>query len=344
MAARCLPLIHDLLRPLVALCPRKTSIRYQSHQTQLVEENRGNYSKLDPFAPANSNQEYLADLSVPLKRSFNLAAYVNRSRTLQELLKIGVSLYDIEHHDSQAAKNLILLDFERDCVPHIKFLVDNGLKSSALGRFISEFPNIFNEHLDDLQIRINYLESKGFTKSMIARALNNSHHIIAHRTKTLDFKLGELQIEFSLTAKVLREMVVKHPDIVAIPCTQYKLINFTLTEEFGFDTSEIHMILRAQPQIIDIVRPILIDRLDLIHNSIGLSHETIAKFPELITGPIMNIRHRAKYLRKLKRNQFNPNLPLYVPPPALCRGSDEEFCSKYCKTSLEDYKLFLRSC
>lgn len=307
------------------------------------ERSKSSSLALNPFDVVKEDQiTFLEQLRPPAKRSFNLAAYVNDSRVLQELIKLGVSLYDIEQTDYAAAKHLPLLDFERDCVPYIQFLVDNGLRESNLGRFISEFPSIFQEHLDDLQTRINYYESKGFSKKMIAIALNKSSRIIAHETKYLDHKLGRLQITFCLPAPVVRRMATNHPEIISLPPEQYELIKFCLHEEFGFRNLEIEKILNEQPQILDILRPVLIERLELLHNTIGFSHSTIAKFPELITGPRLDIKYRAAYLSRLKRDQYNPKLPLYVPPYALFRFSDKKFCSKYAKTSLDDYKLFIK--
>lgn len=300
---------------------------------------------LNPFSAINEEQKlFLEELRPPIKRSFNLAAYVNQSKTLQELIKLGVSLFDIENTNYSAAKYYVNLDFERDCVDHIKFLRGNGLNDKNIGRFISEFPMIFKEDIDDLQIRINYLTAKGFTRKMISSAINKSAVILSLKTKTLDFKLGQLQIELQLPAPVLRNIVVKHPQTVLLPAGQLKLTNFVLKEEFGFNLKEIHKLLEAQPELLDIVRPVLIERLDIIHNDIGLSHETIVKFAGLITGPKLDIKHRADYLKKLNRNQYDPSKPLYVPPSALYDISDEDFCIKYAKTNLDDYKLFLKSC
>lgn len=303
---------------------------------------------LEPFSTdIATNDEalnFIENLKPPLKRSFNLAAYANSSETLQELVKLGVSLYDIENTNIEAARKLVLLDFKADCLPYIKLLVSNGLKPKNIGRFISEYPDIFQVPLNDLKVRLRYYELKGFKKKQISRALNRSSHIISRSIKTLDYKLGEFQIEFKLPARLIREIVSKHPPVISLPSGQYKMINFTLSQEFGFTTQEIHTLLLEQPTILDILRPVLIDRLELVHNTIGLSHETICKFPKLLTGPVLEIKHRFAYLKKLNRNQFNPNEPLYVPPNALYSVDDEKFCQDFAKTSLDDFKLFLRNC
>lgn len=300
---------------------------------------------VDPFACVQQIQKpFIDNIRPPLKRSFNLASYVNSSKTLQELVKIGVSLYDIENVYPKAAQQLLQLDYERDCVKYLKLLVASGLKTSNTGRFISEFPDIFQVPILELQTRFEYLKSKGFSYSQIVMALNRSSTIIAYNVKTLDHKLGQFQIEFDMPAVVLRKIISKHPTVLRHPVDQYRLINFCLTQEFGFSTRQVHTILEEQPKTIDLLRPRLIERLDLVHNSMRLSHSMITKFPKLITGPDLDIKHRFLYLRKLKRDQFNPKLPLFVQPSSLYNGTDEEFCIKWAKTSLNDYKLFVKTC
>lgn len=331
---------HRLLR-----LNSSTSTQHQT-EPEVQHKNLQPY-KLDPFSSISENKTdhmvYLDNLRPPMKKSFNLAAYVNHSETLQKLVRLGVSLYDIESTNTKAAQYYLTLDFDKHCANHIKFLLENGLKQKNLGRFISEFPLVFQEHIDDLQTRINYFESKGFSKKQISSILNRSALILSLKTKTIDHKLGELQLEFKLLSNVIRTTVALHPSIILVPSGQYKLINFTLSQEFGFKTREISHIIESQPCVVDILRPILVKRLDLIHNTIGLSHYLITRFPKLITEPLLDIKHRHMYLEKLKRNQYDDTKPLYVPPSALYYESDELFCRKYAKTDLDDYKLFLRS-
>lgn len=298
----------------------------------------------DPFKPVSlTDKTFLRELEPPLKKSFNLASFVNSSVTLQKLLSLGVSLFDIENTNSEAAILITKLDFEKDCLPRINFLVENGLKKENLGRFLSEYPLIFSEDLENLQIRINYLESRGFSRSMITKALNRSSHIISHKTKTTDFKLGQVQVEFNLTNAQLRSIVIAYPAIISLPKEQFIQVKFVLSEEFGFKQQEIVELILAQPKLLEFTRFSLVERLEFIHNCMGLSHTNIVRFPKLITSPLVEIRHRHLYLEKLNRNQYDPTKPLYVPVHTLYMTSDMEFCLKYAKTSLRDYKLFVKS-
>lgn len=322
------------------------SQRFIRLSLQRIFKRYGSTSRsLDPYEPRNSvNSTLLKSIEPPIKKSFNLASFVNQSKTLQRLLDIKVSLFDIENTNYDAARKLIKLDYDRDCKPYIEFLLKHGLKKSNLGRFISEYPDIFSEYMDDLETRINYLESKGFSKDMIAKGLNRSSHIIRHKTKSTDFKLGLFQVEFGLTGDQIRSIFVKYPQLITLPKEQFIVVKFVIIEEFGFEKHEVPKLLDSQPKLMQMDKDTLFDRLDFVHNIMELSHSTIVRFPKLITAPIIELRYRHNYLKKLNRNQYDPKKPLYVIPSALYNLSDHDFCVKCAKTTLEDYKLFLKSC
>lgn len=55
-----------------------------------------------------------------------------------------------------------------------RFLHDLGVPSDELGHFITINPWIFKEDLDDLQVRVNYLQSKKFSADMITRIVRKN--------------------------------------------------------------------------------------------------------------------------------------------------------------------------
>lgn len=62
--------------------------------------------------------------------------------------------------------NLVIIFF--------RFLHDNGLVADQFGYFITKNPFIFEQQLEDLQVRINYLEAKKFTSSAITRIVTRN--------------------------------------------------------------------------------------------------------------------------------------------------------------------------
>lgn len=124
-----------------------------------------NRSVLDPPI----SKDLITCATPSLKQTFNLAAYVNNSETLQQLLKLGVDLSQIERRKG-LPQFVLKLDFEKDIKNHIQFLHDVcGLPMESFGSVLTKNPLIFKENLLDLQTRVNYLKSKLFKPLDIAR-------------------------------------------------------------------------------------------------------------------------------------------------------------------------------
>lgn len=96
---------------------------------------------------------------------FNVASFVNKSDTLQKLLKLNVNLSKIEKKP-YVMRKLLQLNFEKDMKDHIVFLAEY-ISNDDLGYLITKNPEIFTVSLDDLNVRINYLLSKQFNENQI---------------------------------------------------------------------------------------------------------------------------------------------------------------------------------
>lgn len=311
--------------------------------TTLVQTQKS-IDNIDPFSKVGqSEKKFLENLAPPMKKSFNFAAYVNHSPLLQDLITMGVSLFDIENVYYNQGGYLLNLDFKKDCMNHLKFLIDLGIDTKAFGKLITQFPTIFQVPVEELQLRISFLELKGFSKRDIIQILESNAAILSRESHAINYNLEQMMLEFQISDRFISKIVAKHPDVLLLPRDQYRLIKTCLIDEFGFESREMKIIVVKSPKIIDTPRQVLIRQLDLVHNTIGLSHEMIVKFPDILTGPSVEITNRFLYLKSLKRNQFDPTKPLYVPPSALHDIEDDEFLSKYCRTDFDNFNKFLKS-
>lgn len=82
---------------------------------------------------------------------------------------------------------------------------------------------------------------------------------------------------------------------------------------------------------------------DFVHNEMRIPHEIIAKYPAILNRRVSLVRQRHKYLETLNRHQYDPCKPLFVPLSAFYVIDDAEFCSKYAKTSVNDFNAFLKT-
>lgn len=131
-------------------------------------------------------------------KSYNLAAYVTESETLSNLVKLGVDLSKVEK-DVSTAEKVLKLNFESNIKPVLLLLHGLGVNDEDIGKCITKAPGILLEPLDNINVRLNYFESKKFPKESIARIVVNQPVLVLTSTKQIDTQLGYLQRDFMLT-------------------------------------------------------------------------------------------------------------------------------------------------
>ena len=80
-----------------------------------------------------------------------------------------------------------------------------------------------------------------------------------------------------------------------------------------------------------------------VHNEMGLSHELIARTPQIFNQRLKLTKTRHEYLKTLDRAQYDPTKPLFVPLRAFYELNDADFCMEYAKTSVNDFNAYLKS-
>ncbi|XP_063844168.1 transcription termination factor 3, mitochondrial-like [Scylla paramamosain] len=281
-------------------------------------------------------------LAPELRPTFNLAAYVNKSATLQQLVKLGV---DLSTWDARKDVNsfILPLDFERDMKKYIVFLHDLGISADDLGRWLTVNPYIFQQNIEDLEARTNYLEFMKFSEEDIARIISKNPYWLLFSTVRIDRRLGIFQQSFELTDHEVRYLATKQPRLITYSHSSIKMTTFSVVEEMGFEKSEVKSLLLAKPKIWMASRGALVRRFDFAHNHMGLSHQQIVQFPHVLLTRDFRIRQRHGFLKLLGRDQYDPSKPNYVSPLALVSGTDAEFCLTLAKSSVQAFNDFLKT-
>lgn len=127
----------------------------------------------------DTTDEDLSIVTPNFQNTYNIAAYVNSSETLQNLVNLGVDLSKIETKPWVFEK-FLKLDFERDMRHHVLFIQD-FVGMDNVGHFITKNPLIFLESLDDIKTRVNYLTSKNFMDSQIKRIITKNPFWLSYR-------------------------------------------------------------------------------------------------------------------------------------------------------------------
>lgn len=185
-----------------------------------------------------------------LKPAFNLAAYVNKSDTLQQLIKLGVDLSRVERKKPDLAQYLLGLNFEQQIQPHLLLLHDLGIVPEELGKYLTKNPAILKESLEDLEVRVNYLSSKRFKKADIQRIVSKNPFWLMFSTPRIDARLGFFQRQFFLTGKETRMLAVGHPRLITYSIEHVRRASFTVAEEMGMTKEETKQLILKLPKIL----------------------------------------------------------------------------------------------
>jgi len=278
--------------------------------------------------------------------TMTLASLVPQSKTLQNLVDLGVALHKWDEKGKlpMAAK----LDFDRDVAPLVRLLADITVSPDVISHMLTRNPELLEEPLEDIQVRLNYLAIKNFSKDAIVTLISESPKWLSLSVKQIDARLGFFQKTFDLTGGEVRHLAVSDPGLITWVKTPVQIRRnlFCLNEEMGFSKEELKMIVLACPHILfkkDEKMPDLLRQFELLHNVIKYPHSTLAKFPISLCRKWYNTEPRHLFLQSLGRAQYDPNLPNYVNPGMLTELDDVEFSEDVAKVHVGLYNQFLKT-
>lgn len=305
------------------------------NNSNIAVKQHNDYDALQPIS------EDLSTVTPFLSNTFNLAAYVNNSETLKNLVNLNVNLSRIEKKPHIVEK-VLKLDFEKDMKKHIIFISD-FVGMDEIGNFISKNPMILCEPMEDLEVRVNYLESKGFKEEQIKRVITANPFWLMFSTVRIDRRLGYYQNCLALNGNEVRYLATKQPKLITYNLHHVRTNMFVIKEEMGFDDSEVKNIALNKPRLLMINQRRLLERFKYIHNDMKISHKTITEQPEILLCRNFKVKQRHLFLEKLGRSQYDPTKANYVPIKSLVENSDADFCKEFAKCTVNDFNMFLKT-
>ncbi|GAB1868826.1 mTERF domain-containing protein 1, mitochondrial [Camponotus japonicus] len=292
--------------------------------------------------PLDTCTEDISDIGPYLTPTFTFAKYANKSRTIQELVKLGISLYKLESKKG-LLKYILTLDFDRDIKPYITFLHDCGVPADYLGDFLTKNPNIFKTDMDDLHTRIRYLRAHEFNINSIKTIICKNPKWLLYSTKNIDGRLGYFQSNFELSGNEVRILTVKAPNVITYRMQHLMENTLTIKEDMDFDEKQRKQLLLTLPRIWVKNRERLFAVFQYAHHEMQLQHNLLVKMPHILLCRKARLQQRHSFLVEMKRAQYDPSKPMYVSPKALISGTDAEFCINIAKTSVDVYNAFLKT-
>lgn len=85
------------------------------------------------------------------------------------------------------------------------------------------------------------------------------------------------------------------------------------------------------------------ERYDFLIQQMKLTNEQIITCPSILRAKLHRIEERHKFLKHLKRVQYDPTKELYVSLDGIAKCSDEEFVDKCARSNMEEFDRFLRT-
>lgn len=277
-----------------------------------------------------------------IRPAFNFAAYVNKSESLQHLVKMGVDLHKLEKRKG-IPQFILGLDFDRDMREHLKFLTEVGVPLEGLGEFITKNPLIFKEDLGNMEVRVNYLESKRFLPEQISRIVCKNPFWLMISTRRIDKRLGYFQKTFKMLGDEVRLLTAKQPRVITYNLEHIRKNTFTIREEMGFESDEMKQLLLSKPKLWMMNQDKLLHRFEYVHRRMQVSHAEILKTPEILQSRDHRLKHRHGFLRFLGKAQYDPRKELYISLKSLVEGTDEEFVRDVAKSNMECYTSYLKT-
>ncbi|XP_053389563.1 transcription termination factor 3, mitochondrial-like [Mercenaria mercenaria] len=266
---------------------------------------------------------------------------VNDSEVLQKLVQLGVDLSVVQKKGM--IEDVLKMNFKKDVGPYIWTLKDIGVPADKLGEVFTRCPWIFQQDVNKLRVRIDYLRSKKFTKSDIENMIDKDPKFLLIPVEKVDAKLGFLQQEFRLTGKQVREKVSGLSKLIIAKPAVIKESKFYMKKFLGFTDRELKTIFLAYPKIFLKNVDHTSNAFNYLHNVMELPHELIAKTPIAMDTTRYFLENRHRFLVKCGRAQYDPTKPNYVSLHALLTAKEDIWCVEIAKASVAEYNQFLRT-
>ncbi|XP_018411661.1 PREDICTED: transcription termination factor 3, mitochondrial [Nanorana parkeri] len=274
--------------------------------------------------------------------SSTLRDYVDHSETLQKLVMLGVDLSKLEKRPN-VGTFLLKLDFETDISKILFFLKDVGVEDSQLGHVLTKNPFILSEDLDNLQKRVAYLRSRKFSQQAIARMVSRAPYLLNFSVERLDNRLGFFQKQLGLSAENTRDIVTRLPRMVTGSLEPIRENLKVFEIELGFRKNEIQHIALRVPKVLTAQKKRITETFDYVHNTMGIPHNVITKFPQIFNSSLLKIKERHMFLAFLGRAVYDPTQANYISLEKVASMPDDIFCQDVAKASTQDFDEFRKT-
>ncbi|CAI2355122.1 unnamed protein product [Caenorhabditis sp. 36 PRJEB53466] len=311
-----------------------------------------NSSLTDP--PSPSNPHPFDPSQLPPVHSHSLVPFVNHSPLLRFLVDIGVDLAEVENTTS-VGKHLLRLQMD-DVRQKIELMQNEiGFENEAIGKYLTRNPFFLLQDVNDMQTRLNYLELKKFTKPERRKIVDEYRYWLNCNVKLIDSRLGWLQQQFKLSAKLTRELIVKEPRIIMFGTGPLERLVKMFTKELNFSANQLKTLVLEDPRLFMMDSKLVSKTYRYVRDVMRINNGTILEHPFLLRCSLSVIKSRHDFLCRLGRANYqlstkkeltaeNPIESVdFVPLEHFLHPTDAGFARLAAKTYPVAYDKFLRN-
>ncbi|MCO5566706.1 hypothetical protein L7F22_020384 [Adiantum nelumboides] len=257
------------------------------------------------------------------------------------LMSLGIKIEDI---GKVITRHPQVLEYtvDRMMKPRVQYLQSIGVPDTRLGRVLTVSPSLLRCSLaGTLKQRVRFLlEEVGVTEGDVPKIVLLSPQILTQSiTDSLRPRINFLLKKVGLSQERVAKMVTKHPQLLHYSITNGIQPRIDFLRSIGLSDHDIAVVLSRSSQVLSLsVEKSLKPKCDYLSKELKCGLPTIVSFPAYLSLSLeQRIRPRHEFLKALGRRPSGPF------PMCALAVTDQEYCKRWAKSTVEEYCSFRQS-
>ncbi|KAI5084192.1 hypothetical protein GOP47_0000361 [Adiantum capillus-veneris] len=274
------------------------------------------------------------------KACFNVKINKVKER-LGYLMSLGIKNEDI---GKVITRHPQVLEYtvDRMMKPRVQYLQSIGVPEARLGRVLTVSPSLLRCSLaGTLKKRVRFLvEEVGVTEGDVPKIVLLSPQILTQSiTDSLRPRINFLLKKVGLSQERVAKMITKHPQLLHYSIRNGIQPRLDFLSSIGLSDHDISVVLGRSSQVLSLsVEKSLKPKCDYLTKELKCGLQTIVSFPAYLSLSLeQRIRPRHEFLKLLGK------LPSGPFPMCALAVTDQEYCERWAKSTVEEYYSFRQS-
>ncbi|MGH0127957.1 UNVERIFIED_CONTAM: hypothetical protein FKN15_014196 [Acipenser sinensis] len=256
----------------------------------------------------------------------------------------------------------ILTESMENLQDRVSYLKSKKFSPTAVARMVSKAPYLLNFSVERLDNRLGFFQKElGLNVQKTMDLVTCLPRLLTGSLEPVKENLKVCQIELGFKENEVRHIVTRIPKLLTaskkkltgifdylhntmgIPHNLIVKFPQVCQIELGFKENEVRHIVTRIPKLLTASKKKLTGIFDYLHNTMGIPHNLIVKFPQALNAKLLRIKERHLFLKHLGRAQYGPAEPNYISLDRLVSLPDEVFCAEIALASLNDFEMFQKT-